>query len=476
MDGERAADGCAEMARGRGKWPMLRRAVSMDGENGDPFNIESTMTPRQHELIKSGRSAAAKAGPRVKSKLAATKATRRKGAGPMKLSLNAYGRLGVQADAPVGKRAIPPGMSRSVDSDLLPQPPGTGGDDSGASRLFNPLGHAISKERATESPRARKVKLKLIKKQPTSMTKSLDDKLLDYEDNRKELDRLSAATGVRRDSLTDVAKIAVGERCEVFCPKADTWVSGDVVEADGTRVHVRYLSHSNVEGTTDDGSAQTEARWVDQTSSEFRRGISDATSPRPGILDSLSSDYVREHSACFRRLSLNEKRRGFQSLAACFHERTPASMMELAAWTYSSDLFTGLNEKQRREICLNAEREEADEYESLIAVGEIGSRILVVLEGTCAIYTMRGIKSQETGFQEEEEDKDQVGEKSRVDLREKYAVQKTCCAIMQNFGSCFVSICVKETDIRSTDQVSEYAASRLGRSSDRLGRSPSRDQ
>ena len=86
-------------------------------------------------------------------------------------------------------------------------------------------------------------------------------------------------------------------------------------------------------------------------------------------------------------------------------------------------IFTGLSERQRREICLEADLEETAKFESLMAVGEIGVRIFVILTGRCAIYTMRGqigkplVEKKQKDQEDAEQKKQDVDLK--VDLREK---------------------------------------------------------
>ena len=58
---------------------------------------------------------------------------------------------------------------------------------------------------------------------------SLDSKLKGYQDTRLTLDKLAAATGVRKDSVADAAKTTIGEKCEIFSPEENSWVNGKVI-------------------------------------------------------------------------------------------------------------------------------------------------------------------------------------------------------------------------------------------------------
>ena len=58
---------------------------------------------------------------------------------------------------------------------------------------------------------------------------SLDSKLESYQDTRTKLDKLAAATGVRKDSINEAAKTSVGEKCEIFSPEENGWVNGKVI-------------------------------------------------------------------------------------------------------------------------------------------------------------------------------------------------------------------------------------------------------
>ena len=122
----------------------------------------------------------------------------------------------------------------------------------------------------------------------------------------------------------------------------------------------RSSSESSSGKGTPEGEVEVTARWVNQGSSEFRR--------MSGTDDPSTSTFVREKANNFRKLSALEKKRAFQTLVlepderAAPRERDAVSM--LVAWTYSSDLFHGLNEKQRRAIVLEVEQEDYPEDDS----------------------------------------------------------------------------------------------------------------
>ena len=428
-----------------GKKPRpLRRSISLDaatrlgGLNGgdhadaNPYNFESKLSPRQQVLLKSAVTgfSATQYGPQggannAKFKAAALKIARRKGAA-LSLQLGADGRL----QAPSAAAARGRGLSRSKSLDNggpQPQPPqiprepndGPWSPKLQLLRGKNSLDGDAPDEPSTEldaspasSPRSPKKnpwahpKLKgrnglISVKARKENSETLDKKLLQYQTNRDKLDKIAEATGVRRETQSDAAKVIVGERCEVFSPEANSWVRGVVIEVSqkGDRVRVRYPV-----GSAKNKGKETAARWVNQASSEFRRA---------GVAES-SSDFVREKAAFFQRLTTFEKKKAINSLLRTDPaERTAESVAPLVAWTYCADLFYGLKERQRREICLMAEGEETAEGDALINVGEIGVRAHIVMKGECAIYTMRGQKSAKVEEDIEEDDED-------VDLKEKF--------------------------------------------------------
>jgi hypothetical protein len=441
------------MSSAKTRW-RLARSVSLDGEPGgrgaaadERTSFEVKLSPRQKVLLKSAASSfgssqyevsagqsgifGRKSFHKVRS---STYLNRQSGGdrvsgsvppgvprlppgGTAGLSLNSYGVL--QAPG----RAL--AMSRSADnedsgSQLMPQQP-SGAPSSVSSsprRLLQPS--SISEDSALVSPKSSPVsspraleaapadsrlhpKLRNMKV-PANGSKSLDEKLLAYQATRQKLDHLAAATGVRRDTQSDAATIVVGERCEVFSPEANDYVFGDVIQVKDEQVRVRY----SVATDKKKAAPKATARWVHQGSSEFRRA---------GTVTEASSSFVREKSASFRRLTALEKQRAFQVLLREPEERTAETVEGLVAWTYSSDLFYGLSEKERRRICIDAEGEETAEDEALINVGEIEVRIHVVLKGRCAIYTMRGHKPAQNKSKSPTQS-DQ--EATDIDLREKY--------------------------------------------------------
>lgn len=122
------------------------------------------------------------------------------------------------------------------------------------------------------------------------------------------------------------------------------------------------------------------------------------------------------------KLSALEKKRAFQTLFLEPDERTTPrekdAVSMLVAWTYTSDLFHGLNEKQRRAVVLDAELEDFEEDDTLINVGEISVRIHVVLHGQASVYTMRG---QVPGMEVPEEIEEvKTKEQADVDLKAKF--------------------------------------------------------
>jgi len=207
------------------------------------------------------------------------------------------------------------------------------------------------------------------------------------------LDKLAAATGVRKDSAFDALVVEVGEKCQLYSRDTDEWVSGKVVAVNASGgVCVQWeetaapASPRSGGGSPrasprrgSDGRAAsdtiTREQWVSQTSSEFRRaGSSNSNEPKddndddadpeassqpksngaaatPAAATSKKSGLQREQEAKQRRLAPPEKKLARQALLRGPNKRSSAQIKAMVAWTYTADLFYGLTEKERKVLC-----------------------------------------------------------------------------------------------------------------------------
>ena len=218
-------------------------------------------------------------------------------------------------------------------------------------------------------------------------TESLELKLGHYEDTREKLDSLAQATGVRTDNATDAAKIQVGEDCEVFSESAGTYVKAKVVQlsdADDTDAEKSSEVLVQYEGT----GGQLRQRWVSVTSTEFKRaaGGEDQNRGVPKLSAAAERKHQKERQR--HRLGPTEKARARGVLMRMPETRKPDSLKEVVAWTHSVDIFYGLTESQRRELCMDVSQGQIAET-TVMSVGDDAPGIYVIISGECAIYTMR---------------------------------------------------------------------------------------
>ena len=187
---------------------------------------------------------------------------------------------------------------------------------------------------------------------------------LSDEKSRAQLDELSAATGVRKDCISDAIVVQVGEKCQAYCHDDGAWVSGTVVDtnSDG-QVCVQWevsapQSSSNLlcaphEDHDKFTPPQTRKCWVLQTSSEFRRaGSSDHiedTTDQPlenkvnasPTTNKSKTKLQIEQKTRQKILTEPEKKRARQALVRGPGQRTAAQIKALVAWMWTADIFHG---------------------------------------------------------------------------------------------------------------------------------------
>ena len=130
---------------------------------------------------------------------------------------------------------------------------------------------------------------------------------------------------------------------------------------------------------------------------QFKRGINPLKQAAAGDAD----EFLRKRQRI--RIGPREKGRARAVLMRVPETRKADAVKELVAWTYCADIFHGLSDKQRRQICLEARGEAVEESGTLISVGQDAPGIKVIMEGECAIYTMRKMDLGTSGNQSSRE-------------------------------------------------------------------------
>ena len=230
-----------------------------------------------------------------------------------------------------------------------------------------------------EGPAAQK------KKKKKKCAESLMEKLEIYEVNKRRLEKMATSA------------VEVGEKCEVYSESAGGFVAATVIsvrERGETDAGAEYLDEVEVQYVGSDGGYRK--RWVGVTSSEFKRGIITLKQAAAGDTDEFRRKRQRY------RIGPKEKRRARAVLMRVPETRKADAVKEMVAWTYCADIFHGLSDKQRRQICLEARGEAVEENGTLISVGQDAPGIKVIMEGECAIYTMRKM-NLDTGNQSSRE-------------------------------------------------------------------------
>ena len=215
---------------------------------------------------------------------------------------------------------------------------------------------------------------------------TLEKKLGLYEESKRRLDKMAAATGVRKDGHADAVQVQVGEKCEVYSESTGTYVPATVVgvREDDEASDVESTDEVEVKYVGSDGEERT--RWVSVTSSEFKRAAP-AAAPLSAEALNDTEEFLKKRQKY--RLGPWEKARARAVVMRVPETRKPDTIKEMVAWTYSADIFHGLTEKERKKLCLEARGEVVEENGTLIAIGQDKPGIWVVVSGECAIYTMR---------------------------------------------------------------------------------------
>ena len=270
-----------------------------------------------------------------------------------------------------------------------PQPPAEmkSGKSGGWVAEDKPKPDDIAPPKPTPTPPKEEARKKKARRRAKMVrTESLELKLGHYEDTREQLDSLAQATGVRKDNAADAANIQVGEECEVFSESAGTYVKAKVVQlsdADDTDAEKSSEVLVQYEGT----GGQLRQRWVSVTSTEFKRAAGeDQNRGVPKLSAAAERKHQKERQR--HRLGPTEKARARGVLMRMPETRKPDSLKEVVAWTHSVDIFYGLTERERRELCMDVSQGQIAET-TVMSVGDDAPGIYVIISGECAIYTMR---------------------------------------------------------------------------------------
>eukprot|EP01051_Picozoa_sp_SAG22_P016084 SAG22_NODE_2206_length_2839_cov_1.814234_1_plen_680_part_00 len=89
------------------------------------------------------------------------------------------------------------------------------------------------------------------------------------------------------------------------------------------------------------------------------------------------------------RQDANLRKRALDVLRKNPSTRTKKSVQPLVEWTYGSDVFDGLSQSERQQLCIGASGRSLSACETVVRPGLVRDAVVIVLCGKLAIYTMR---------------------------------------------------------------------------------------
>ena len=209
------------------------------------------------------------------------------------------------------------------------------------------------------------VVLPAIKVGEKKSTCKLADKLALHEETIRQHDKAAAAGVVLSGSV-----LCTGEKLQIFSSSAGSWVPGVVTELVDGDARVRY----------EVGGARRE-KLVATVSTELRRTLVTAVDP--------TSNGTRTGRGRTLHLTPPAMVRAKAALMRMPSSRTLNAIRELVEWTYSVDLFHGLNLAERQKLCMEVTADSFDNHQPLVQAAQAESAIQVLFSGSCAVYTMR---------------------------------------------------------------------------------------
>eukprot|EP01043_Picozoa_sp_COSAG02_P010211 COSAG02_NODE_354_length_24016_cov_208.299231_22_plen_727_part_00 len=184
----------------------------------------------------------------------------------------------------------------------------------------------------------------------------------------------------------------VGEHLEIFSASGQQWCPGTVIAIAAKEVQIQYHTGGQVDGQN------TRTKWVSVNSSDVRRKVN-SKDVGLAVDQSSTSDPIDKIELGVKtsrqQLTPHGKEKARRALMRVGSVRTKEMIMELVAWTYSCNAFSGLTLAQRKQVCMEVDGVKTPENGRIVHSGNKSFRadVTIIFDGCGAMYTSRNNNS-----------------------------------------------------------------------------------